>query len=128
MHYQEIATPAVHVFGSAGPVLRRSGFAVMPAAGKKPLMAGFANWKYPPSLATVEKWALELPEADVVYVPGLSRAKRGGPGLIVVDGDDEIAVGRIRELFGDTPGKVRTRRACTSSTATPARASANCRA
>ena len=110
MHYQEIVTPAVHVFGTAGPVLRRSGFAVLPAAGKKPLMAGFADWKTPPGLATVEKWALKLPEADVVYVPGLSRAKRGGPGLIVVDGDDEIAVGRIRELFGDTPGKVRTRR------------------
>jgi len=110
MENQEIVTPAVHVFGSAGPALRRSGFAVLPAAGKKPLMAGFAQWKTPPGLVAVEKWALKLPEADVVYVPGLSRARRGGPGIIVVDGDDEDAVGRIPELFGDTPGKVRTRR------------------
>jgi Bifunctional DNA primase/polymerase, N-terminal len=45
-----------------------------------------------------------------VYVPGLSRAKPGGSRIVVVDADDELACERVVELFGETPGKVRTRR------------------
>jgi bifunctional DNA primase/polymerase-like protein len=114
MDHHELATEAVpqtpSVFGKHGPTLRRAGFAVLPAAGKKPLMAGFPKWATAPSIATVEQWAHEHPAADLVYVPGLSRIKRGGPGVITIDGDDGDACGRILELFGDTPGKVRTRR------------------
>jgi Bifunctional DNA primase/polymerase, N-terminal len=109
---QERANLSVNevVFGEAGPRMRRAGFAVLPAKGKKPLMQGFDRWKHAPGPAAVEKWAVRNPDADLVYVPGLSRAKGGGDAIIVVDGDDVEASGRIVELFGDTPGKVRTRR------------------
>jgi hypothetical protein len=45
-----------------------------------------------------------------VYVPGLSRTKRGGKSIIVIDGDNAEACGRILETFGPTPGMVTTRR------------------
>ena len=98
------------VFGEHGPRLRRAGFAVLPAKGKAPLMRGFSGWEVAPGPQTVDKWAARNPHANVVYVPGLSCAKKGGEGLVVVDGDDQEACGRVIELFGDTPGKVRTRR------------------
>lgn len=89
--------------------MRAAGFAVLPAEGKKPLMSGFSKWKHPPGTKSVNEWADEYPEADLVYIPGLSRTKGGEP-IVVLDGDDAEACGRIVELFGDTPGKVRTRR------------------
>ena len=55
-------------------------------------------------------WAEQDPGADIVYVPGLSRICSSDHGLVVLDGDDEDACARIVEVFGDTPGKVRTRR------------------
>jgi hypothetical protein len=81
----------------------RAGFAVLPANGKKPLKAGFPKWKSAPGLAVIEKWAAQDPAADIVYVAGLSC-------VVVVDGDDADACGRIVETWGDTPGKTRTRR------------------
>jgi len=42
-------------------------------------------------------------------VPGLSRGNPGGCGIVVVDADD-VACEQVVETFGDTPGKVRTRR------------------
>lgn len=96
-------------FRVAGPSMREAGFAVLPARGKAPIMSGFNKWRWAPGLAVVEKWADCHPDANVVYVPGLSRTKRGNP-IINLDGDDEEACGRIVEDFGDTPGKIRTRR------------------
>jgi hypothetical protein len=90
--------------------MRRAGFAVLPARGKEPIRKGYRRWRSAPALQTVEKWAGKDPDADIVYVPGLSRTKPGGSGIVVVDADDELACERVIELFGDTPGKVRTRR------------------
>ena len=101
--------PGIGIFADNGPRMQREGFAVLPAKGKAPLMAGFPKWKSAPSAAAVNKWAVRNPDADLVYVPGLSRGKRGDP-IVVVDGDDGDACSRIVELFGDTPGKVLTRR------------------
>lgn len=98
------------VFGLAGPAMRRAGFAVMPATGKKPRKAGFSRWPHAPSLTVVERWAAQEPEADLVYVPGLSRTKNNPEGLVVVDADDDGACVKVVELFGETPGKVKTRR------------------
>ena len=36
------------LFGAYAPMLRRAGFAVLPAAREKPLMAGFAKWTTAP--------------------------------------------------------------------------------
>jgi hypothetical protein len=57
-------------------------------------------------------WAEQDPGADIVYVSGLSRACGSDHGIVVLDGDDEEACARIVEVFGDTPGKVKTRRGC----------------
>ena len=70
-------------FGEHGPRLRRAGFAVLPANGKAPLMRGFSGWELAPGPQTVDKWAARNPHANVVYVPGLSCAKKGGEGLVV---------------------------------------------
>jgi Bifunctional DNA primase/polymerase, N-terminal len=101
--------PGIGIFADAGPRMQREGFAVLPAKGKAPLMAGFPEWKRAPTAAAVNKWAVRYPDADLVHVPGLSRG-RSGDAIIVVDGDDDDSCSRIVELFGDTPGKVLTRR------------------
>jgi Bifunctional DNA primase/polymerase, N-terminal len=98
------------VFATHAPSMRRAGFAVLPARGKEPILKGYRKWRYAPALKTVQSWAEKDPDADIVYVPGLSRAKAGGSGIVVVDADDELACERVVELFGCTPGKVRTRR------------------
>jgi hypothetical protein len=99
-----------HVFSEHALALRAAGFAVLPAAGKSPLRSGFNRWSRPPGRAVVAGWCLQCPEADILYITGLSWARPGGPGLVVVDGDDAEACNRIEELFGATPGRVRTRR------------------
>ena len=98
------------VFAQNALAMRREGFAVLPSKGKSPMMAGFNAWKSAPGEQTVSKWASKTPDADLVYVPGLSKASRAQNGIIVLDGDDEEACGRILETFGDTPGRVKTRR------------------
>jgi len=102
----------LHILGFAAnaPAMCGAGWAVLPARGKEPIRKGYRKWRFAPALATIAKWADENPEADIVYVPGLSRAKRGGPGIVVVDADDDRAGEQVLEAFGDTPGKVRTRR------------------
>jgi hypothetical protein len=92
------------------PRLLRAGFAVLPAAGKMPMVRGFNRWVSPPSLCTILEWARQKPNADIVYVPALSRPKGSREGIVVVDGDDEEACAKVVQLFGDTPGKVKTRR------------------
>jgi Bifunctional DNA primase/polymerase, N-terminal len=98
------------IFAREAPALREAGFAVLPAHGKQPMRKGFSTWRYAPGPSAVAKWAKKDPCADIVYVPGLSKAKRGGNGLIVVDADDAEACNRVIETFGDTAGKVKTRR------------------
>jgi hypothetical protein len=106
---ESVNEPA-YVFGRHALSMRRAGFAVLPAAGKSPKMAGFNKWTSAPGPAAVEKWAARDPDADIVYLPGLSRTKRGGKTIIVIDGDDAETCGRILETFGSTPGMVTTRR------------------
>ena len=90
------------VFGDHALALRAAGFAVLPAAGKSPLLSGFNRWTRPPGPAVVTRLSLKFPDADILYVTGLSWARPGGPGLVVVDGDDAEACHRIEELFGKT--------------------------
>src|SRR5215468_10642212 len=106
----QIDVPAGPVFATYAPLMRSAGFAVVPARGKKPIRKGYRNWRHAPARQTVAKWADEVPDADIVYVPRLSRPKPGAAGIVVIDGDDEPACDQIVEMFGDTPGKVRTRR------------------
>jgi hypothetical protein len=98
------------VFASKAPPMRCAGFAVLPARGKEPIRKGYRSWRTAPGPETVAKWAEKDPDADIVYVPGLSRAKPGGQGIVVLDADDELACEQVVKTFGDTPGKVRTRR------------------
>ena len=97
-------------FYSHAKKMRQAGFGVLPAFGKTPLMKGFNKWESAPGSAAVEKWANKHPHADLVYLPGLSRAEPGGDPIVVVDADDLEAVERVVSIFGDTPGKVKTRR------------------
>ena len=83
---------------------------MLPADGKKPRRTGYRKWRHAPDLSAISMWAEQDPGADIVYVPGLSRARGSDHGIVVLDGDDEEACARIVEVFGDTPGKVKTRR------------------
>src|SRR5262245_53207856 len=102
----------LHILGFAAnaPAMCGAGWAVLPARGKEPIRKGYRKWRRAPASTTVAKWADENPEADIVYLPGLSRGKRSSPGIVVVDADDDLACQQVLETFGDTPGKVRTRR------------------
>lgn len=102
-------------FGDHALILHEAGQAVIPLAagdddaqgdraGKKPLVANWRQWNFRPSARSVSEWAAQFPSANVGYVPGLSR-----PPIILVD-DDGGADDAIRELFGETPGRVATRR------------------
>ena len=100
----------LHTFADHAPRMQAAGWAVLPAAGKSPIRKGFNTWRFRPSAKIIDKWAKEAPDADIVYVPGLCATKLGKRSLIVVDPDDAEAIGQAEELFGDTPGKVRSRR------------------
>src|SRR5215510_8045721 len=94
----------LHILGFAAnaPAMCSAGRAVLPARGKEPIRKGYRKWRFAPALATIAKWADENPEADIVDVPGLSRAF-STPTTIE-------PASRCLKFFGDTPGKVRTRR------------------
>ena len=96
-------------FSENAPQLTKAGFGVLPAQGKMPLWKGFNSMKAAPSAKTIAKYAEHNPDADIVYVPGLSRAGRGRK-LVVVDADTPEDVSRAEDIFGKTPGKVKTRR------------------
>src|SRR5262245_23550363 len=98
------------IFAHNAPRLRQVGFAVLPANGKKPRRSGYRKWRQAPAPSVISMWADQDPAADIVYVPGLSRARGSDLGIVVLDGDDEEACADIVEVFGDTPGKVKTRR------------------
>lgn len=92
-------------FASNAICLRRAGFAVVPLNGKSPLVRGFNKWKAAPGENQVGQWTGKYPDAAIGYVPGLC----ANP-LVVLDGDDAEACGRIEETFGSTPAQVQTRR------------------
>ena len=96
------------VFAEHALELCRAGFAVIPAKGKAPIMRGFDRWSVRPSERTVSNWAEKNPDADIVFVAGLCETGKGRRGVIVVDSDDENAIGQSEELFGQTPLKSRT--------------------
>lgn len=98
------------IFGAHAVSLRRAGLAVLPAEGKRPIRANFNTWKQAPSMATVEKWALQDPGANIAYVTGLSRTLGNPHGLVVVDADNATEVERAGQIFGRTPGMITTRR------------------
>lgn len=100
----------LHTFADHAPAMRAAGWAVLPAVGKKPIRTGFNTWKGAPSPETIDRWAERNPDADIVYVPGLCRTINGRVGILAIDPDDSEAIGQAEELFGPTPGKVRTRR------------------
>lgn len=97
-------------FAENAPTLRRAGWAVLPSAGKSPMVSGFNKMRYAPGEQQVERWAAANPNADLVFIAGLSRSGAGRQGIIGVDCDDAEAIGWASCLFGETPGKVRTRR------------------
>ena len=100
----------LQTFADNAPAMRAAGWAVLPGSGKSPQVNGFTTWKHAPGAETVARWVKLKPASDILYVPGLCRTPKG-EGIVTVDPDDENAIGQVDELFGPTPGKVRTRRA-----------------
>lgn len=98
------------IFADNAYQLANAGFAVIPAAGKAPLISGFPKWKIAPRAATLQKWAVKHPDANIAYLPGLCHTGSTCHGVIVIDADDASAVEQVGEIFGPTPGMVRTRR------------------
>jgi Bifunctional DNA primase/polymerase, N-terminal len=102
----------IHPFRDHALALKRAGFAVLPSKGKKPIIKHWsAEGSHAPGenviadMASRERYA----NADVVYIPGLSGPRRN-KGIIVLDGDSAEAVEQITDRFGQTPGRVITRR------------------
>ncbi|WP_127079647.1 bifunctional DNA primase/polymerase [Rhodomicrobium lacus] len=114
MHASEAAPIAAEsaypTFAQHAPDLRRLGWAVLPAKGKSPLKGGFPTMRAAPGASTVDAWARETPDADIVFVAGLCSTRRGRKSIVVVDADDEDACGQAVEIFGETPGVAKTRR------------------
>lgn len=110
---ENVNTSEKLTFATYAHQLRDAGLAVIPLAagdcaelgdraGKKPLTTGFEKWKGRPSHKTIDGWCKKFPDANVGYVPGLS-------GLVAID-DDGGAGELIRETFGDTHGRIKSRR------------------
>src|SRR5262245_63369718 len=81
--------PVDPVFATHAPPMRRAGFAVVPAQGKKPIRKGYSTWRRAPGAEAVGKWAEEGPDADIVYVPRRSRPKPDTAGIVVLGGHHE---------------------------------------
>jgi hypothetical protein len=93
----------VNTFAEHAQILREHGLAPIPLNGKQPLIKRFNTWQHPPSQTAIAKLVAQFPNADVGYVAGAS-------GLVVFDADDADAATKGRDVFGDTPVSVRTRR------------------
>ena len=98
------------VFADCALSLREAGWAVMPAKGKTPKVAGFNKWSCAPGLKGIEKWATSGPDDDIVALTGLCRPRPDETGVVIVDPDDERAKDVAEDLFGYTPSRVLTRR------------------
>lgn len=107
---QALSESSPTIFGAHGVALRRAGLAVIPARGKRPIRAGFNEWRTAPGLKAVEKWAETNANDNIVYVPGLSRTRRNPHGLVIVDADNAAEVERAESTFGRTPAMIDTRR------------------
>jgi hypothetical protein len=83
--------------------LRRHGFAVLPATGKHPVLKGYDKHREPLTAKSIAALAKKFPDANVCYQAGPS-------GVVVVDADDTDAGQECLQVFGSTPGRVRTRR------------------
>jgi hypothetical protein len=110
-HVAPILDDRLGPFGRHATSLRAKNFAVMPANGKQPLIGGFGNWRGPPSMETVHQWAQRHSDADIVYLPWKTYIDHKGHWrVLIIDADDAAAVQRIGDIFGATPGLIRTRR------------------
>jgi len=98
------------IFGAHAVALKRAGLAVIPAIGKKPIRQNFQKMAHAPGLKTVEKWAETNPDANIVFIPGLSRTRANPNGLVIVDADNAQEVERAESVFGSTPAMIDTRR------------------
>jgi len=98
---------AQRIYGDHAPYLRELGYCPIPLDGKSPLRRGFNKWKYNQKQATIDGWAKRDPYANVGLVTGLCKTGYDCD-LVVADCDDEEAIGQGVDLFGETPGKVRT--------------------
>ena len=96
-------------FADHAPRLQAAGWAVLPGKGKSPQVNGFNTWGGPPRAETIANWAKRKPDADILCVAGICKTLKGR-GIIVVDPDDETAIGQAAEFFGPTPCRIRTRR------------------
>ena len=97
-------------FGQHAHSLSAAGFAVLPARGKRPIVAGFNKWRHAPSSQIIDRWIAANSDADIAHVPGLSGAQGRARGLVVIDADSKEAAAEIIPIVGDTPGRVMTRR------------------
>jgi len=69
----------IHLFATLAQPMRRVGYGVMPARGKVPIRRGCRNSRPAPGQSTVAEWAEKHPDADIVYMPGLSLPNRAAP-------------------------------------------------
>ena len=72
------------VFSDCALGLREAGWAVMPAKGKTPKVAGFNKWNNPPSSDRLSSWMPKFQDADIVAIAGLCRPRRGVQGVVCV--------------------------------------------
>jgi Bifunctional DNA primase/polymerase, N-terminal len=98
------------IYAEHAETLWRAGFAVLPLQGKRPIRSGFTKWTCAPSLSTIAGWAAKDPAASIGYVPGLCNAGQNGDALVVIDADDDETAAKVEDMFGPTPGMVKTRR------------------
>lgn len=96
-----------NTFADHAHSLSRAGLAVIPSRGKAAIAKGFPKWRRALDGQSLDRMAAKNPDAGIAYIPGLSLS---GRGLVIIDADDAQAVEQVRETFGDTPGRVQTRR------------------
>lgn len=85
------------------------GFAVLPTGGedgKRPLTRGFHKAVLGPD--AIDKLAKQHPDANLGFVPTMSKIGGGTLAILDVDTTDRAIQRRMIERFGDTPIKVRT--------------------
>jgi hypothetical protein len=89
------------IFADNALELRAYGLAVLPCRGKAPRIEHWSRWKRPPSPRAVEQFARQHPDADIGFLPGLSRRP-----LLIADVDDPDHEREVERLLGPTPFRV----------------------